>query len=131
MHQVRTLVFYINSNNVAQTKRLFDVSEYITHQPLLGEFATIINETHERFDLCVKGIIDDENTYSLEYFKTIFNYANSNNYRVMFYDQYEAIHLEGFTSSYDTQLSIEDVVASANQVGFDLSQLFYQILPSL
>ncbi len=59
MQQIRTLVFYINSNNVAQTKNLFDVSEYITHQPLVGEFATIIDEPHERFDLCVKGIIDD------------------------------------------------------------------------
>ena len=125
MQQIRTLVFYINSNNVAQTKKLFDVSEYITHQPLVGEFATIIDEPHERFDLCVKGIIDDENTYSYEYFKTIFEYAHSNNYRVMFYDQYEAIHLEGFTSNFGRQLSIEDVVSSANQVGFDLTQLYF------
>ena len=63
----------------------------------------------------------------IPYFKTIFEYAHSNNYRVMFYDQYEAIHLEGFTSNFGRQLSIEDVVSSANQVGFDLTQLYFYV----
>ena len=125
MQQVTTLVFYINSTDTSSIKKLFDIEEFVSHTPLKREFATIINTDNERFDMCTKGIIDDEETYSKEYFKNIFAYCKSKNYRVMFYDNYEALNLDGLVAPVQPYLTIEDIVDSAKQEDYDLTQIYF------
>jgi len=126
MQQVRTLVYFINSCSTSKLKNIFDVLEFDNH--LIGkhtEFATIINEKHERFDICTSGIIDDVETFSKEFFSKIFNYCKHKKYRVMFYDEYEALHLEGLYNGFGLELSIDDIVSSAVEVGFNLEELYF------